>query len=60
VEVLKRFPAFAHGGQVDGHCTWPEARESIESTLQEAVIEWLPDRHARAGLQVSLVGLHCI
>jgi SNF2 family DNA or RNA helicase len=60
VDVLKRFPAFAHGGQVDGHCTWPEARESIESSLKETVIEWLPDRHARAGLQVSLVGLHCI
>jgi hypothetical protein len=59
VNVLKRFPAFGDGGKVGGHYSRPEARESIESSLQEVVIEWLPDRHARAGLQVSLVGLHC-
>ena len=35
-----------------------EARESIESELQQAIIEWLPDRHSRGGLQVSLIGLH--
>jgi hypothetical protein len=60
VNVLKRFPSFAHGGQTGGTCTQSEVRESIESSLQETVIEWLPDRHARAGLRASLVGLHCM
>jgi hypothetical protein len=35
-----------------------EAREPIESALQLAIIEWLPDRHSRGGLRVSLIGLH--
>jgi tRNA U34 5-carboxymethylaminomethyl modifying GTPase MnmE/TrmE len=36
------------------------ARERIETALQNAIIEWLPDRQSRAGLQVSLIGLHSI
>ncbi len=35
-----------------------EARDRIESALQQALIEWLPDRQSRASLQVSLIGLH--
>ena len=37
-----------------------EAREAIESGIQQAIIEWLPDRHSRGGLQVSLIGLHFV
>ena len=34
------------------------ARQSIESALQNAIMEWLPDRQSRAGLQITLIGLH--
>lgn len=34
------------------------ARERIEAALQQALIEWLPNRQSRASLQISLIGLH--
>ncbi len=45
----------------DGHpidLDFDKAKEGIEDTLQQEVITWLPERQARAGLQISLVGLH--
>jgi len=33
------------------------ARERIEAALQDAVMQWLPDRQSRAGLQISLTGV---
>ena len=35
-----------------------EAKDGIESALQHEIVTWLPERMARAGLQISLVGLH--
>jgi hypothetical protein len=35
-------------------------REAIESALQAAIIDWLPDRQSRAGLQISLIGIHSV
>jgi hypothetical protein len=35
-----------------------EARESIESALQQAIIGWLPERQFRGSLQVSLIALN--
>jgi len=35
-----------------------KARELIEFALQSAILEWLPDRQSRAGLQISLIGLY--
>ncbi len=45
----------------DGHpidLDFDKAKESIEADLQQEIITWLPERQARAGLQISLVGLH--
>jgi len=35
-----------------------DAKQAIEAAIQQEIITWLPERHARAGLQVSLAGLH--
>ena len=60
VIVLNRFPPLENGGKESKGYSIGEAREAIESSLKSAVIEWLPDRHSRAGLQVTLVGLNCV
>ena len=39
------------------HTDLLRARERIEAALQDAVMQWLPDRQSRAGLQVSLTGV---
>jgi hypothetical protein len=39
------------------HTDVSHARERIEAALQNAVMQWLPDRQSRAGLQVSLTGI---
>ena len=36
---------------------YQEVRKRIEAALQNAIIEWLPDRQARAGLQINLLGV---
>ncbi|NVM22151.1 MAG: DEAD/DEAH box helicase [Desulfobacterales bacterium] len=36
-----------------------DAKERIEALLRQEIITWLPERHTRAGLQITLVGLHC-
>ena len=33
-------------------------KERIEAALRQEIITWLPERQARAGLQITLVGLH--
>ena len=60
VKSLKRFEPFKPTGenQDRDHIDLSKAREGIEAALQNAIIEWLPDRQSRAGLQISLVGLH--
>lgn len=45
------------GGAKEGQVI-SKARELIESALQSAILEWLPDRQSRAGLQITLIGLH--
>ena len=45
------------GGSKEGQDI-SNARKRIETALQNAIIEWLPDRQSRAGLQISLIGLH--
>jgi hypothetical protein len=39
------------------HTDISRARERIEAALQDAVMQWLPDRQSRAGLQISLTGV---
>jgi hypothetical protein len=62
VRTLSRFEG-GNGTGTDGAKegqSISNAREGIETALQNAIIEWLPDRQSRAGLQVSLIGLHSI
>jgi hypothetical protein len=60
VKILKRFEPLKVAGEKKDrdHIDFSKAREGIEAALQNAIIEWLPDRQSRAGLQISLVGLH--
>jgi SNF2 family DNA or RNA helicase len=60
VKILKRFEPLKVAGQRKDrdHIDFSKAREGIEAALQNAIIEWLPDRQSRAGLHISLVGLH--
>ena len=59
VKVLTRFEVGNGkelGGGKDG-VDISTARQHIATALQNAIIEWLPDRQSRAGLQISLLGL---
>jgi SNF2 family DNA or RNA helicase len=56
--VPPRFQPFKGKALFEVSADINEARERIESALQQALIEWLPDRQSRASLQVSLIGLH--
>ncbi|MBM4322262.1 MAG: helicase [Deltaproteobacteria bacterium] len=60
VKSLRRFEPLRVNGEKRnrGHVDFSNAREGIEAALQNAIIEWLPDRQSRAGLQISLLGLH--
>jgi len=58
VRMLKRFPLSGNGTVNGKPILIEEARDAIESGIQQAIIEWLPDRHSRGGLQVSVIGLH--
>ena len=60
VKSLKRFEPLkvACEKKDRDHIDLSKDREGIEAALQNAIIEWLPDRQSRAGLQISLVGLH--
>jgi hypothetical protein len=60
VKSLRRFEPLkvARGKKNREQIDFSKAREGIEAALQNAIIEWLPDRQSRAGLQISLVGLH--
>ena len=58
VKSLKRFPTLNRPNtSTDNYSETSKARDRIEAALQNALIEWLPDRQSRAGLQVSLVGV---
>lgn len=60
VELLRRFD-FPEKQNVDGppmNLEVKEAKEKIEAVLQQEIITWLPERVSRAGLQISLIGLH--
>ncbi len=37
---------------------WREFKAGMECALQNDIIEWLSDRQARAGLQITLLGVH--
>ena len=57
IQILRRFE-FCKGKKSKAVLSdYQKAREGIEAALQNAIIEWLPDRQARAGLQISLLGL---
>jgi len=60
VKSLKRFEPLkvACEKKDRNHIDVSKTREGIEAALQNAIIEWLPDRQSRTGLQISLVGLH--
>jgi hypothetical protein len=60
VRMLKRFSLVQDVAMNGLPIRIEEAREAIESGIQQAIIEWLPDRHSRGGLQVSLIGLHFV
>ena len=60
VRILNRFEV-GNGMETCGAKEGPDisnARERIESALQNGILEWLPDRQSRAGLQITLIGLH--
>jgi ERCC4-related helicase len=58
VFTLSRFSPIKPNSEPINGLNIEEARERIESALQQTLIEWLPDRQSRAGLQISLIGLH--
>jgi hypothetical protein len=60
VHLRSRFdpPGKQDGDGNPANIDFNEAKERIEAALQHEIITWLPERHARAGLQISLVGLH--
>jgi len=58
VSIPSRFQPIKGEAGFKNSANIEEARERIESALQQALIEWLPDRQFRASLQVSLIGLH--
>jgi hypothetical protein len=55
-EIPER-PSKGDGENASDQADILKAREAIEATLQSAIIDWLPDRQSRSGLQISLVGL---
>jgi SNF2 family DNA or RNA helicase len=57
VQSLRRFELCGAKRSEEGLDDFQKVREGIEAALQNAIIEWLPDRQARAGLQISLLGL---
>jgi len=60
VRTLTRFEG-GNGIEPGGAKEGPDigkARERIESALQSGILEWLPDRQSRAGLQITLIGVH--
>ncbi len=57
VQSLRRFEFYEVKKSEAGVGDFQKVREGIEAALQNAIIEWLPDRQARAGLQISLLGL---
>ncbi|MBU1206360.1 MAG: DEAD/DEAH box helicase family protein [Proteobacteria bacterium] len=54
---LRRFELYAAEKSEADLGDFQKAQEGIEAALQNAIIEWLPDRQSRAGLQISLLGL---
>ena len=58
VKILRRFEFYEAKAGRPAIDNWTEIKARIESALQNAIIEWLPDRQARAGLQITLLGLH--
>jgi hypothetical protein len=58
VKALRRFELCEMPGTRDKPPDVSKARDRIEAVLKSAMIEWLPDRQSRTGLQVHLVGLH--
>jgi PIN domain nuclease of toxin-antitoxin system len=61
VELLKRFDQHEEqrGKGSPFEINIDVAKERIEATLRQEIITWLPERVSRAGLQISLIGLHC-
>jgi len=60
VQLLKRFdlPEEQNVNEPPMSLEVKEAKERIEAALQQEIVKWLPERQARAGLQLTLVGLH--
>lgn len=60
VSLRSRFdpPSKQNGDGPPANIDFSKARERIEAALQQEIMTWLPERQFRAGLQLSLVGLH--
>ncbi|MBI4455140.1 MAG: DEAD/DEAH box helicase family protein [Acidobacteria bacterium] len=58
VEMDRRFDVPAKIDGNDGTLDFPAVRQQVEEALQAEIIAWLPDRQSRAGLQITLAGLH--
>jgi hypothetical protein len=56
-QSLKRFEYRQGDNSEEDLIDYQEVRKRIEAALQNAIIEWLPDRQARAGLQINLLGV---
>lgn len=52
------FPEKEKGDEPPINLDINDAKQGIEAAIQQEIITWLPERQARAGLQISLVGLH--
>jgi hypothetical protein len=57
VSPLRRLESRDDRSTGSGPANISRARERIEAALHDAIIQWLPDRQSRAGLQISLTGI---
>ena len=57
IQSLRRFEYLQADNSEEGLSDYQKVRKGIEAALQNAIIEWLPDRQARAGLQINLLGV---
>ncbi len=57
VSTLRRLDFRDDRSGGSGPANISRARERIEAALHDTIMQWLPDRQSRAGLQISLTGI---
>jgi hypothetical protein len=60
IEILNRYESPEKQNSDEGIFKFDlgGAKKRIEAALQQEILTWLPERQSRAGLQISLIGLH--